>query len=60
MAKAKVLPDYTHKRWNSLTDLKDKIEKDGKEKIVNFNGYKLITDKRVFGLYDGILSVRNI
>ena len=47
--------DYTTKSWNSLSDLRDKIIKDGKEKIVEFNGYELKTNKRIFKLFNGIL-----
>lgn len=50
------LPDYTKKKWNSLCDVRDKILKDGIEHIVTFNGYQLITNKRTFVLYNGILS----
>ena len=50
--------DYTKKKWNSLTQLRDAIVKDGKEKVVEFNGLQLTTNKRAFGLYDGQLSVR--
>ena len=51
------LPDYTVKRWNSLADLRDRIRADGREEIVSFDGVTLTTDRRVFGLAFGELSV---
>jgi hypothetical protein len=50
-----MLPDYTKRMWQSLNQLKERIEKDGKEKVVDFNGFELITNKRRFTLYDGML-----
>tara|TARA_R110002153_G_scaffold27498_2_gene85387 strand:- start:387 stop:596 length:210 start_codon:yes stop_codon:yes gene_type:complete len=51
------LPDYTKKTWNSLSQLHERIEKDGKERIVNFDGISIVTNKRTFGLYDGVVNV---
>jgi hypothetical protein len=52
-----MLPDYTKRMWNSLTQLKEHIEKDGKEKVLAFDGFQLKTNKRTFKLYGGILFV---
>lgn len=50
-----MLPDYTKRMWDSLTQLKDRIEKDGKEKVLEFNGHMLVTDHRTFRLFDRLL-----
>lgn len=49
------MTDYTSKKWNSLTDLKNTIERDKKETVVDFNGHTLLTKKWRYTLYDGIL-----
>jgi len=49
------MTDYTNRTWSSLSQLKEKIEKDGKEKIVEFNGLELVTNKFIYGLYAGVL-----
>lgn len=54
-----MLKDYTKRMWSSLSQLKEHIEKDGKEKIVDFNGAELTTNKRIFSLYQGLLTVRD-
>lgn len=54
----KTLIDYTSKKWNSLGDVRDRIEKDGVEKVIEFNGAKLVTDCRVYGLVFGDLIVK--
>lgn len=54
--KKKQLPDYTNKKWNSLGDLMEKIKKDGVEEIIDFNGYRLTTQYRKFGLAFGELT----
>jgi len=50
------MTDYTKRTWNSLSQLKDHIEKDGKEKVKDFIGHELITNKYRYGLYGGILT----
>lgn len=50
------MKDYTKKSWNSLTQLKEHIERDNKEKIVSFDGIKLVTNKRTYRLFDGQLT----
>jgi hypothetical protein len=47
--------DYTKKTWNSLSSLKSAIERDGKDQVIEFNGYELVTKKWRYGLYDSIL-----
>ena len=41
------------KKWASLTAFKDFLELDSKEKIIEFNGYKLVTNKFEYQLFDG-------
>ena len=53
------MTDYTKRTWSSLSQLKSEIERSGKEKIKEFNGYELITNKWRYGLYDGVLT-RNL
>jgi hypothetical protein len=36
---------YHNKKWNSLTQLKDYLEKEKIEKVLEFDGYELITEK---------------
>lgn len=43
-------------KWHSLTDVKDYIETNTKEKILSFNGYRLETDQYVYLLIHGIVS----
>jgi hypothetical protein len=53
-----MLKSYEHKTWASLSQLREIIERDGKEKILEFNGYSLKTNKRTFILYNGILTIK--
>lgn len=52
--------DYTKmkKKWPNLVALKNAIElnEKSKEKVVKFYGYKLVTNKFEYGLFDGKLS----
>lgn len=52
--------DYTSQKWNSLSQLKEKIEEDKLEKVKSFDGIKLVTNKYIYGLYDSNLSRRPI
>jgi hypothetical protein len=47
---------YREKKWNSLSDFKDYLIKTNKERVIEFYGYELITDKGSYGLVDGVLS----
>jgi hypothetical protein len=40
-------------KWNSLTQLKEYIESNTKEKIKSFDGVYLVTNKYTYSLYDG-------
>lgn len=52
--------DYIDRTWNSLGQLKETIEEDKSEKIVSFNGWQLVTNKYIYGLFDGKLSRRSV
>lgn len=41
------------RKWNSLSDFKDYIEKNTKEKVEYFDGARLITNKNSYGLAFG-------
>ena len=54
--------DYTLKmKWDSLSALKKRIDEDkkSKEKVVSFDGMRLVTNKFIYTLYDGQLSRTN-
>ncbi len=42
-------------KWNSLTEFKQFLERDTTEKIVVFEGWKLVTETTEYGIVDGIL-----
>ena len=46
---------YRNKKWNSLTDFKDWLVKNKREKVIDFDGLSLTTDKGVYGLFDSSL-----
>ena len=48
------------RKWNSLYDLSEYLEKNGIEKIKNFDGASLLTNKRYYTLYQGELSYEDI
>ena len=52
--------DYTSQKWNSLSQLKERIEEDRTETVKSFNGIKLITNKYIYGLFDGNLSKKPV
>jgi hypothetical protein len=45
-------------KWNSLTQLKEYIESNTKEKIKSFDGIYLVTNKYTYSLYDGTVFWR--
>jgi hypothetical protein len=45
-------------KWNSLTQLKEYIESNTKEKIKSFDGVYLVTNKYTYSLYDGTVFWR--
>jgi hypothetical protein len=49
--------DYTRRTWGSLSDLVERIERDGVEEVQEFNGYQVVTNKHVYGLAFGELTV---
>lgn len=49
--------DYRIRKWNSLTQFKNYLEKNKLEKVIAFNGALLETNKAYYGLYAGDLSV---
>lgn len=50
------MTDYTKRTWSSLSQLRDHIERDGKERVKDFTGNELITNKHRYGLYGGVLT----
>ena len=50
---------YTPKKlkWNSLSEFRDYLVTNTTEKIVLFNGYKLITETTEYGMVDSILKI---
>lgn len=56
----KRVKDYTKQKWNSLSQLKERIEEDKSEIVKSFNGIRIVTNKNVYGLCDGILSKKPV
>ena len=50
------MTDYTKRKWNSLLQVREAVERDGKEKVKAFNGYELTTNKNRYGLFHGVLT----
>jgi hypothetical protein len=48
------------KKCNSLCDLRDEIKKKGKEKIIEFVGHTLTTDKNIYTLYDNVVYINGV
>ena len=50
---------YTPKKlkWNSLTEFRDFLQRETTEKIVVFDGWRLVTETTEYGIIDGILRV---
>jgi hypothetical protein len=46
-------------RWHSLTQFKDFIKDNSKEKIKHFDGVTLTTNKYTYRLCDGIITWTN-
>ena len=47
--------DVLNKKWNSLSSLKSYFEREGGERVVEFNGYELVTGKYKYTLAHGEL-----
>lgn len=60
MPRKKKLHQVRKKKYACLLDLKGEIEKYKDEKVVSFNGFELVTNKRVYGLHDGIVSIKDL
>ena len=43
------------KKWPSLTAFKNFLEDNSKEKVIEFDGYRLVTNKFEYQLFDGQL-----
>ena len=50
---------YTPKKlkWNSLSELRDHLVKETKEKIVSFDGWQLITESTCYMILDSKLLI---
>ena len=50
---------YTPKKlkWNNLSEFRDYLIANTTEKIVLFNGYKLVTETTEYGMVDSVLKV---
>ena len=48
----------TERTWNSLTQVKDYLESNTKEKIEYFDGATLVTNKNTYGLAFGKLNIK--
>lgn len=51
---------YTPKKlkWNSLTEFRDFLQRETTEKIVVFEGWRLLTETTEYTLLDGLLKVK--
>ena len=47
-------------KWNSLSEFRDHLMRETTEKIVSFNGYRLITETTEYGLAFGTLNYREV
>jgi len=43
--------------WNSLTELKNYLERETKETVVHFDGFQLVTKTTRYGLANGKISI---
>jgi hypothetical protein len=44
-------------KWNSLCEFRDYLVRETTEKIVLFNGYKLVTETTEYGMVDSLLKI---
>jgi len=54
------MTDYTKRSWNSLSQLREHLDRDGKEKVKEFNGFELITNKNRYGLFQGAITKKPV
>jgi hypothetical protein len=52
------MKDYRDRKWNSLTQFKEYLEKNTKEKVKYFDGMLLRTNQGTYGLAAGELSFK--
>ena len=45
-------------KWNSLSELRDFLAKETTEKIILFEGWRLVTETTEYGIVDGTLKIR--
>lgn len=50
---------YTPKKlkWNSLSEFRDYLIRETTEKIVLFEGWRLVTETTEYGMVDGVLKI---
>jgi hypothetical protein len=44
-------------KWNSLTEFRDYLQRETSEKIVSFDGWRLITETTEYGIIDSQLRI---
>ena len=47
-------------KWNSLSEFKQFLERETTEKIVLFEGYRLVTESTEYGIVDGVLKYSEV
>ena len=47
-------------KYNSLSEFKQFLERETTEKIVVFDGWRLVTETTEYGLLDGVLNYREV
>lgn len=47
-------------KWNSLLEFKHYLESETTEKVVNYNGWQLITETAVYTIVDGKVLVNSV
>ena len=59
MVHTKMVRMYTPKKlkWHSLTEFRDYLQRETSEKIVSFDGWRLITETTEYGIIDSQLRI---
>lgn len=59
MVHTKMVRMYTPKKlkWHSLTEFRDYLQRETTEKIVSFDGWRLITETTEYGIIDSQLRI---
>ena len=62
MVHNKVVRVYIPKKvkYNSLSEFKQYLERETTEKILSFEGWRLVTETTEYGLLDGVLNYREV